>query len=82
MWGKCEKPKSGKNVKNSRGKILEKIGSEKTWINDLEEMKSVEKCECGKKRNKFLWKNITYLVVHTLPNNSEVETHLECIILL
>jgi hypothetical protein len=24
VWGKCEKPKSGKNVKNSRGKILEK----------------------------------------------------------
>ncbi len=23
-WGKCEKPKSGKNVKKSRGKILEK----------------------------------------------------------
>ncbi len=24
VWGKCEKPKSVKNVKNSRGKILEK----------------------------------------------------------
>jgi hypothetical protein len=24
VWGKCEKPKSGKNVKNSRGKLLEK----------------------------------------------------------
>jgi hypothetical protein len=24
VWGKCEKPKSGKNVKNSSGKILEK----------------------------------------------------------
>ncbi len=37
MWGKCEKPKSGKNVKNSRGKFLEKnvekIGVEKTWKN-------------------------------------------------
>ncbi len=69
MWGKCEKPKSGKNVKNSRGKILEKnvekIGVEKTWINDLEEVKSVEKCQCGKKRENFPWKNITYLVVVT-----------------
>ncbi len=68
MWRKCEKPKSGKNVKNSRGNFLEKnvekIGVEKTWINDLEEVKSMEKCECGKKRNKFPWKNITYLVVH------------------
>jgi hypothetical protein len=67
VWGKCEKPKNGKNVKNLRGKILEKnvekIGVEKTWINDLEEVKSVEKCQCGKKRDKFPWKNITYLVV-------------------
>ncbi len=67
MWGKCEKPESGKNVKNSRGKILEKmwkkIGVEKAWINDLEEVKSVEKCQCGKKRDKFPWENITYLVV-------------------
>jgi hypothetical protein len=33
VWGKCEKPKSGKNVKNSHDKILEKnvekIGVEK-----------------------------------------------------
>jgi hypothetical protein len=29
----------------------------------LEEVKSVEKCQCGKKRDKFPWKNITYLVV-------------------
>ncbi len=54
-------------MKNSRGKILEKnvkkIGFEKTSINDLEEVKSVEKCQCGKKRDKFPWKNITYLVV-------------------
>jgi hypothetical protein len=28
------------------------------WINDLEEVKSVEKCPCGKKRNKFLWKKL------------------------
>jgi hypothetical protein len=39
VWGKCEKPESGKNVKNSRGKVLknnvENIGVEKTWINDL-----------------------------------------------
>jgi len=38
-------------VKNSRGKFLEKnvekIGFEKTWINDSEEVKSVEKCHCG-----------------------------------
>jgi len=54
-------------VKNSRGKILEKneekIGVEKTWINDLEEVKSMEKCHCGKKHEKFRWKNIKYLVV-------------------
>jgi len=54
-------------VKNSRGNFLEKmwkkIGVEETWINDLEEVKSVEKCQCGKKRDKFPWKNITYLVV-------------------
>ncbi len=60
MWGKCGKPNSGKNVKNSLDKILEKnvekIGVEKTWINDLEEVKSVEKCQCGKKREKFRWK--------------------------
>jgi hypothetical protein len=24
VWGKCEKPKSGKNVKNLSGKFLEK----------------------------------------------------------
>jgi hypothetical protein len=45
VWGKCEKPNSGKNVKNSRGKTLEKnvekFGVEKTWINDLEEVKSL-----------------------------------------
>jgi hypothetical protein len=35
VWGKCDKPKSGKNV--------EKFGVEKMWINDLEEVKSVEK---------------------------------------
>jgi len=47
VWGKCEKPNSGKNLKNSRGKTLEKnvekIGVEKMWINDLEEVKSLEK---------------------------------------
>jgi len=46
--GKCEKPKNEKNVKNSLeiflGKNVEKICVEKTWINDLEEVKSVEKC--------------------------------------
>jgi hypothetical protein len=30
----------------------------------VEEVKSVEKCQCGKKRDKFPWKNITYLVVN------------------
>jgi hypothetical protein len=45
-------------------KFWKKIGVEKTWINDLEEVKSVEKCQCGKKRDKFPRKNITYLVVH------------------
>ncbi len=59
VWGKCEKPKSGKNVKNSCGIFVEKIGIEKTWINDLEEVKSVEKCQCGKKCENFPWKNIT-----------------------
>jgi hypothetical protein len=48
VWGKCEKPKSGKNAKNSCWQILEKnvekFGIEKMWINDLEEVKSVEKC--------------------------------------
>jgi hypothetical protein len=44
-------------------KNVEKICLEKTWINDLEEMKRVEKCQCGKKREKFQRKNITYLVV-------------------
>jgi len=50
-------------VKNFGKKMWKKIGVEKTWINDLEEVKSVEKCQCGKKRDKFPWKNITYLVV-------------------
>ncbi len=36
--------------------MWKKIGVEKTWI-------SVEKCQRGKKRDKFQWKNITYLVV-------------------
>jgi len=44
VWGKCEKPKSGKNVKISCGNILEKnvekIGVKKRWINDLEEVKA------------------------------------------
>jgi hypothetical protein len=44
-------------------KCGKKIGVERTWINDLEEVKSVEKCQRGKKRDKFPWKNITYLVV-------------------
>jgi hypothetical protein len=37
-------------------KMWKKIGVEKTWI-------SVEKCQREKKRDKFPWKNITYLVV-------------------
>jgi len=57
VWGKCEKPKCGKNVRNSSGKFLEKnveqIGVDKMWINDLEGMKSVEKCECGKNCKNF-----------------------------
>jgi hypothetical protein len=44
-------------------KFWKKIGVEKTWINELEEVKSMEKCQCGKKHDKFPWKNITYLVV-------------------
>jgi hypothetical protein len=35
---------------------------EKLWKNDLEEVKSVEKCQCGKKCEKLPWKNTTYLV--------------------
>jgi hypothetical protein len=52
-------------LENSRGKLEKngKIGVEKTSINDLEEVKSVGKCQCGKKRDKFPWKNIIYLVV-------------------
>jgi hypothetical protein len=54
VWGKCEKPKSGKNVKNSREKVLEKnvekFGVEKRWTNDLEEeVKSVGKFQSEKK---------------------------------
>jgi hypothetical protein len=54
MWEKC-----GKNVENNNmGKVwkiceknsVEKIGIEKMWINDLEEVKSVEKCHYGKKK--------------------------------
>jgi len=55
------------NVKNSGGNFLGKnvgkICVEKTWINDLEEVKRVEKCRCGKKHEKIQQKNITYLVV-------------------
>jgi hypothetical protein len=46
---------------------VEKIRLEKTWINDLEEVKRVEKCQCGKKREKIQRKNITYLVVLVMP---------------
>ncbi len=57
MWGKCEKPKSGKNVKKSRGNFLgknvEKIGVEKTWINNLEEVKSVENVSVDKSVTNF-----------------------------
>jgi hypothetical protein len=43
--------------------MWKKLALKKTWINDLEEVKSVDKCQCGKKCEKFPWKNITYLVV-------------------
>jgi hypothetical protein len=43
-------------VENFGKKMWKKIGVEKTLI-------SVEKCQRGKKRDKFSWKNITYLVV-------------------
>jgi hypothetical protein len=46
-------------------KMWKKIGVEKTWI-------SVEKCQRGKKRDKFPWKNITYLVVVPLWHTSGV----------
>ncbi len=60
VWEKCEKPKSGKNVKNSRGKIWEK-NVEKNW-----RRKNVDKrgkMSAWKKAWQFPWKNITYLVV-------------------
>ncbi len=52
VWGKCEKPKSGKNVKNSRGKILEK-NVEKNW-----RWKNVDKwLGAGEKREKMsVWR--------------------------
>jgi hypothetical protein len=57
VWRKCEKPKSGKNVKNSRGNFLEKnvekIGVEKTWINDLEQVKSVKNVSVEKSVTNF-----------------------------
>jgi hypothetical protein len=46
-------------------KMWKKIGVEKTWI-------SVEKCQRGKKRDKFPWKNITYLVVPTVLNITNI----------
>ncbi len=65
--GKMWKTKEWKECENLTWKVLEKnvekIGVEKTSINGLEEVKSVEKYQCGKKRDKFEWKNITYLVV-------------------
>ncbi len=45
--------------------MWKKIGVEKTWI-------SVEKCQRGKKRDKFPWKNITYLVVPTVLNITNI----------
>jgi len=70
--------KCGGKVKNQRVKRMGKIHMEnfwkkmckklalaKTWINDLEEVKSVEKCQCGKKSENFPWKNITYIVVQS-----------------
>jgi hypothetical protein len=63
-------------VENFWKKMWKKIGVEKTWINDLEEVKSVKKCQCGKKRDKFPWKNITYLVVHLDLQTNESRVHL------
>jgi hypothetical protein len=52
VWGKCEKPKSGKNVKNSRGKVLEKNVT-KNW-----RWKNMDKwLGGGEKRGKMsVWK--------------------------
>jgi hypothetical protein len=52
VWGKCEKPKSGKNVKNSRGNFLEKT-AENNW-----RWKNVDKwLGGGEKRGKMsVWK--------------------------
>jgi hypothetical protein len=51
-------------VKNSRGKILgktvEKFGAEKTWINDLEEVKGVEKFQCGNLVEKYYISSCDY----------------------
>ncbi len=68
MWGKCEKTKEWKECEKFTWKTFakkcgKKVASKKALIKDLEEVKSVEKCQCGKKREKFPWKNITYLVV-------------------
>jgi hypothetical protein len=48
--------------------MWKKIGVEKTWI-------SVEKCQRGKKRDKFPWKNITYLVVIIVPRLPPTNVH-------
>jgi hypothetical protein len=61
-WKECEKF----TWKTFGKKCGKKVTSKKAWINDLEEVKSVEKCQCGKKREKIPWKNITYLVVAVL----------------
>ncbi len=56
-WKECEKFWEKNVEKNWRWKNVDK------WLG---EVKSVEKCQCGKKRDKFPWKNITYLVVSGL----------------
>jgi hypothetical protein len=69
-------------VENFWKKIWKKSRGEKTWINDLEELKSVEKCQCGKKREKFPWKNITYLVVYVSQSISDCDVQSSMIYLI
>ncbi len=55
IWKKCEKEwkECEKLMWKFLEKNVEKIGVEKTSINGLEEVKSTERYQCGKKRDKF-----------------------------
>jgi hypothetical protein len=49
IWKSVENNNMGKAWKICEKNSVEKIGIEKMWINDSEEVKSVEKCHYGKK---------------------------------